>query len=185
MLNVVVAVLVAVPDVDHGPGQGPAFGVADAGLDEQRLAGLAGGNVGAERRVRGARDEERPEHRRLGGALGQAMIDRIDQHGGAERIGQKNELLPRRSAFVADVGQKLDARFPFLEGRLDLSDEIVQMPHERLRHRANARARRRLHALEDGRGDVVFVEITHRSLSSGEAPSLRVRRSLWILSRSQ
>ena len=52
----------------------------------------------------------------------------------------------------ADVGQEFDPRLPFRESRLDLSDEFVQVAHQRLRHlREFARIGRRLEALDDGR----------------------------------
>ena len=71
-------------------------------------------------------DIERPEHRGLGGAVALAMVDRIDQHRDPEHVGQQDELLPARRAFLAGPGQEIDRLLPFLEGEIGLADVVVQ-----------------------------------------------------------
>src|SRR3954470_1476268 len=89
------------------------------------------------------------------------MIDRVDQHRHAERIGEKDELLPLVVAHLPGAGQKLDPLHPLLEARLDLPDEGMKMTHERIADLPHARIRRCRNAPERSRGDRELIELAH------------------------
>jgi hypothetical protein len=134
-------------------------------LNEKRLPRHSRRDVAAQRHLRRVLNEKRAEHGRLGRAFWQAMVDCVDQHRGAERVGQENEFLTRIAAFLADGGEERDGVSPFFKRRLDLADELVQMTYERLGHLANPRRSGVLDPLEDRGGDCVLVEIAHRRRS--------------------
>ena len=87
-------------------------------VDEHRLAA---------RPRRRARHVERPEHGVLGGALGAAVGDELDQRRHPEGVGQEDELLARVVALLAGGGEELDACEPLVALQPDLLDERVQM----------------------------------------------------------
>ena len=67
-------------------------------------------------RRRRARDEERPEHGRLGGPAGVAVVDADDLHREAEHVGEQNELLALVVGDVARAGEEVDPGEPLLLG---------------------------------------------------------------------
>ena len=98
---------------------------------------------------------ERAEHGRLGGAGGQLVRERVDQHRQAERVRPQDELLPALVGDVAGGGEHRDQLAPLLLGQ----------PDARRRSRADAgRAlcmssrsagiRARIEARDRRRGDV-------------------------------
>ena len=58
-------------------------------------------------------------------------MQRVHQAAEAKRVGQQNELLPVRRAFLAHRGQELDGIQPFFGRQIHLAREIMQMPRER------------------------------------------------------
>ncbi len=92
------------------------------------------------------------------------MIDRVDQHGDAERIRQQDEFLALVVAHVAGAGQEIDAVFPFLLGRAHLAHECMEVPHQRVADLFDARIGRALDPLEHRIRDRVLVEVPQMSL---------------------
>src|SRR6478735_2042549 len=92
------------------------------------------------------------------------VIDRVDQHGNAERVGEQDELLPRAGAHLAGIGQEGDALGPFLLRWADLANEIVQVADECFADLLGAGIRRAGDALQYRLGDTVLVEVPHPSL---------------------
>jgi hypothetical protein len=101
-LNVIISVFVAVPDVDDRARQPIATGGADRALNEERLSRHAGRDVATQRQLRRVLDEEWAEHGRLRRAFRQTMVDRVDEHRGAEGVGQQNEFLTAIATFLPD-----------------------------------------------------------------------------------
>ena len=103
--------------------------------------------VGAVSPPRRVRDVQGTEHRRLGGALRQGVLDRIDEHRDAERVGPEDEFL---TALVGDVpcpGQHLDRLLPFGGAEAEFHDALVGVTGERLHDRAQPRVLTSLKAL--------------------------------------
>ena len=123
-------------------------------------------------------DEERAEHRGLGRAFRHRMVDRIDQHGDAERVRQQDEFLALVVAHVAGAGQELDAVFPFLLGRPDLAHEGMEMTHQRLAHLLDARIGCACDALEHRVGNGGLVEVTHMRLRRSECRARQGRTAV-------
>ena len=126
LLRVIKAVIVGVPDVDRHAGERLAAEVGDPALHEHPLALQLGRNVRAVRHHLVFPDIEGAEHGGLGGAFALPVVDRIDQHGNAEHVGEQDELLADRGAFLPGTGQKIDRKFPFLEGQIGPAHIIVQ-----------------------------------------------------------
>ena len=55
------------------------------------------------------------------------MVDRIDEHGDAQNIGQKDEFLPLVIAHPAGRREKINCLRPFLFRGFDIADEVMQM----------------------------------------------------------
>ena len=72
-------------------------------LQHERLAVVVDDDRLAELLRRRAVHVERPEHRRLGRAVGRGLVDHLDQHRHAERVRQQDELLAHVVALVADA----------------------------------------------------------------------------------
>ena len=106
-------------------------------------------------------DIERAEHGGLGGAVALAVVHRVDQHRDPEHVGQKDELLPGRRAFLADAGQEFDRIVPFVEAEIGLADEIVQRLYELFHQELDTRVRRLLEAADHGGGEFGVVELGH------------------------
>src|SRR5215218_5190191 len=130
LLDVVEAVVVGLPDVDQGAGQGGAVQGADLAGDH---AGLAGGDQvdGVAQLAAGRGDHvERPEHGRVGRHRRRPVVDGVDQHGHPEHVREQDELLAGVVALLPGGGQEPDGPLPLLEGRLDLAHEPVQVPDQ-------------------------------------------------------
>src|SRR6266436_7144533 len=164
LLYVVVAVVVGVPNIDHGAGERPAVDGRDRTGDQHRVALHAAGDVLTYLLLRRGLNEEWPEHRGLGGAFRHRMVDRIDQHGDAERVGQQDEFLALVVAHVAGASEEVDAVFPFLLGRAHLAHEGMEVPHQRVADLFDARIGRALDPLEHRIRYRVLVEVSQMSL---------------------
>jgi hypothetical protein len=92
------------------------------------------------------------------------MIDRVHQHGDAERVRQQDEFLALVVAHMAGAGEKIDAVFPFLLGRAYLTYEGMQVPHQSFADFPDARSGCARDPLEYRVGDGVFVEVTQFGL---------------------
>jgi hypothetical protein len=55
------------------------------------------------------------------------MIDGVDQHRHAERVGQEDELLTCRCAGLPGAGQEVDGALPLIERELNVAHESVQV----------------------------------------------------------
>ncbi len=139
LLHVVIAVIVGMPDVHDRARKRLSVDGRDRAGDQHRIAFHRAGDVGAAVLLRRGLDEERAEHRGLGRAFRHRMVDRVDQHGDAERVGQQDELLALVVAHVPGAGQEIDAVFPFLLGRADLADEGMKVAHQRFADLLDAR----------------------------------------------
>ena len=93
------------------------------------------------------------------------MIDGIDQHRNAQRIGQQDELLPRCTAHLTGAGQEVDGMLPFGLCRLDITHEIVKMADQAFADFFNPRRSGLPHAIDGGIRDIMFVEVAHRQSS--------------------
>ncbi len=58
------------------------------------------------------------------------MVDEVDHHGDAERIGEQNKLLALVIALVPGVGEKPDALKPLFLCELNLLHKGVQVFHQ-------------------------------------------------------
>ncbi len=101
---------------------------------------------------------EGAEDRVLGGAGRTPVIDRVNQHRQAERIGQKDELLPLLRADLPGPCQKIDAEVPFILGQVDFAREVVEMLDEASHHLCQARIHILAHSGVDGRNRVLLGE---------------------------
>ncbi len=155
------------PDIDGDARQRLASKIRNTALHEHPLAGKLCRDVGAVRRHLVLADIERAEHGSLGGAFPLAVIDRIDQHRHPEHVGQQNELLADRRAFLAGAGEEVDRVFPFLEGEIGLLDIGVQRFYEFLQQEFGPRIRRVVKTADHGFGELGFVELGHFLLSCG------------------
>ena len=79
-LDRIQAVSSVLPDVELGARHRGAADVADVTVDQRRDAAALLGEVGAVLAQRGARGVERAEHRRLGRAGGERVLERVDEH---------------------------------------------------------------------------------------------------------
>ena len=91
------------------------------------------------------------------------MIDQVDDHRDAQRIGQQDELLPGGIARMPGGGGKVDALKPFRLGQLHLFDERMEMTRQAEHDLAQPRIRRALEAAQPVIGNVVFSS-SRRSL---------------------
>ena len=127
--------------------------------------GAAHAQVGAIAELLRAVREERPEHRRLGGAGHGLVVERNDHHRKTEHVGEQDELLALVVALLADRGQELDAFEPFLLGQLHLARERVQVLHRGGHDLPQAGVLGLLQPRDDGVGQGVFVELAHGTSS--------------------
>ena len=67
------------------------------------------------------------------------MIDRVDQHRDAERVGQEDELLTLVGAHLTRAGQERDRLLPLGAGRLELAHYRVQVGGDHVEYPARAR----------------------------------------------
>ena len=74
-------------------------------------------NVKRVRTFTGIFSEERTQDTALGCTSHGRVIKSIDKGRDAQDVGEKNKFLAKVSASVADAGQKLDCRHPFLGGQ--------------------------------------------------------------------
>ena len=139
VLNVVQALLIALPDLEHCAGERPAVGAADAALHPTGLAGGAEGDVTTELDLRRTLNEERPEHRRLGRVVVGLVADLNRLHRRAQHIREQYELLAALIREVAGRGQEVDSRPPLLLAQPRLAQERVQVPCERLEQQPQPR----------------------------------------------
>jgi hypothetical protein len=102
------------PDIDDGAGERLAVRRPHRAGHEKPLARYARRNVGAMRMLGRFVEVERAEYSGLGDARRRAVIDRIDQHGDAESIGQENEFLALVVAHPAGRREEVDRKSPFL-----------------------------------------------------------------------
>ena len=132
VLHVVEAVVVGFPDLDAGARDGVAVGVGDGALDPAGLAGGAAGDVPAHARSPG-RPRRRTARRRWPRWRCRGfVVDRDGLHGGAEDVGEQDELLALVVGDVPGVGEEPDRGVPFVLGQPDLADEGVQVPGQGL-----------------------------------------------------
>ena len=124
VLGIVEPVGLRLPDVEHRAGDRLAVEIEHSAADQRRGAGVvAMGDVAAGRHLRGAKPVERAEHRRFGRPVGFPMIEQVDHHRDAQRIGEQDEFLPLVAAHLTGFGQDLDRLEPFGLGQLHLLDE--------------------------------------------------------------
>src|SRR5437868_1588352 len=84
---------------------GPSVGIGDAAGGSGGIA-LAVERDGVAHCLLGrAGDVERAEHRRLGRPRRLAVVDRVDQHRDAERVGEEDELLALVVGLLAGLGE--------------------------------------------------------------------------------
>ena len=112
VLHVVETDVVGLPHVDAGSVDRVAVGIGDRALDPARLARRASVDVAAEWDVRGAIDEERAEHRRLGGVRVRLVVDGYGRHRRTEDSGEQNEFLAVLVGDVPAVGQERNGGAP-------------------------------------------------------------------------
>ena len=86
-------------------------------------------------------------------------LDSIDQHGKAQRIGQKDKLLPFGAANLAGLGQEIDAVVPLLLGQMHFLGKGMQVLDQRGHHNRQTRVDIRPHAVIDGLNRAFFGEI--------------------------
>ena len=133
LLHRVEAVSCVLPAVELGAGHGLAFVVRDrasdhdavalVGVDEHRLAPRPMGR---------ARDEERAEHRVLGGPFGGVVVDDLDERRHAEGVGQEDELLTSVVAHLTGAGEEVDALEPLVAGEVHLGHKRMEVLDRRL-----------------------------------------------------
>jgi hypothetical protein len=103
------------------------------------------------------------------------MIDRVDQHADPEHVRGQDELLPLGRAQLPGAREPVDRGCPFRLGRLDVADEPVQMPDQRLHDLPQTRVGDILPALERDVGEIVLGHIGHGWLLNSR--TLRIRGS--------
>jgi hypothetical protein len=166
LLHVVEAVVARLPDADLSVGDRLPRGIFHAALHERRPAGRTRlRDAGADGDIGRAGDEERPEHRRFGGARMLAVAQEVDQHRHAERVGSEDEFLPLVVAHLADLGQQLDRGEPLLRREARLAHERVQVRDEARHHFLQARVGRALQPRDHRIGERLLIELAHRHFS--------------------
>ena len=157
ILHVIEPVGIDLPDLDQGTRERLAVGGAHVAAHAQRRRGFRTlEDAGAMRQQRLLAGVEGPENRGLGGPRGLAVVDRIDQHGDAEDIGEQDELLAFVAAFLAGAGEELDGREPFGLGQFHVAHEAVQMGDQTGDDAPQPRIRGRRDAVDDLGGDALF-----------------------------
>src|SRR5271170_3031907 len=73
---------------------------------------------------------EGAEHRILCRARRATVVDRVDQHGDAERVGKQDELLPFVRAHLASLSKEIDRELPLGLREMGFLDEAVDMLDE-------------------------------------------------------
>ena len=97
-------------------------------------------------------------------AVGQAMIDGVDEDGDAEHVRHENEFLALVVAHLADAREEIDAGEPFAFRRFNFADEPVQVLDERGDDFAQPRVGRLVEAFGGQGGDVLFGRVSHEIL---------------------
>ena len=103
VLDVVEAVRAHLPHVERGAGDRLAVEVRDRAPHDERLTVVVDDDRARRVLRRSPVDVERAEHRRLGGAVGCVVVDHLDQHRHAERVGEEDELLAHVVALLPDA----------------------------------------------------------------------------------
>ena len=174
LLHVVAAVAVRLPHVEHRALDRASSGVRHPAGDHARLALAVATDVEPHRLHADPLHVEGTEDRRLRPAVPCAMVDRLEKHGDAERVGEQNPFLAPVVAHLAGGGQEVDGLTPFLDGRLDLLHEGMEVPDGRLHHLPEARVRTALEPGDDGFGGVFFCEVSaHRGTSRSKCGAAR------------
>jgi hypothetical protein len=119
-------------------------------LEQAALALAVERDVLPHRVARRIGDVERPEHGVLGRTARSAVVDGIDQHGKAQRVGQQDELLPVLIAHLAGAGQEIDGVVPLALAQIHILGKGMQMLHQRAHHLGKARVDVLAHAAVDG-----------------------------------
>src|SRR6266511_5654780 len=163
VLDVVEALVVGLPDLEAGAGDGLAVQGADRSLDEAGLTGGAAREVVAQLEPWRAVHVEGPEHGGLGGPRRPAVVYPDGEHGDAEDVGQEDELLALAGGDLPGAGQEVDAAAPLLLGELHLPHEGVQVPDEALHDRAEPVAGRLLEAGEHRLRQLVVHDLPSRT----------------------
>src|SRR5262249_11879903 len=132
LLHIVEAILAGLPDVEHGTGERAAAGSRHPAVHHAGLALAVLGDAGTQGKDRCAGDMERSEYGRLRGAVLRPMIDRLDQHRDSHRIGQEDPFLAPAVADLTGAREEVDRGHPFVDRRLDLLDEGMEMANRAL-----------------------------------------------------
>jgi hypothetical protein len=182
LLDVVEAVLVGLPDVDRGTRQRLTVRAGHLPGHQAGRALAVQRDVVPEFPRRRLDHVERPEHGRLGRGASGPVVDRLDQHGHPEHVGQQDELLPHVVAHVTGAGEEVDGYAPLLLGQLDVLDEVVQVAHQRRHDLLEPGVRRPLEARRDHLGRTLLGEqlAAHaRSSTVRRAASSAASASAW------
>ena len=160
-LDVVEAVLVRLPHVDHRARNGLPIVAAHLALHEAGFPFCAVRDVFAVVVLRRPFNEKRPEDSRLGATGGLGIALRGHQHRQTERVGQQDELLALVVGDVADLGEEFDRLEPFIFGELDLARKRVKVLYQARHDGAQALVAAAIHRGQHRLGDRVFVDVTH------------------------
>ena len=160
------------PDVDFGPGNGPAGSVPEPCLDEQRRAGCRRPHdraaVGRRRRMHAP---ERTEQARVGlGLTVVAVVEQAHERGQAERARDQHRLVMGLGRVPAELHDVAGRGSEFLLGQPHLAGEIVQMPHERTHDLPETVIRRSCKLAQHGGGDVLLPVDDHLAGPEWENP---------------
>ena len=140
LLHVVAAIAVRLPHVEHRALDRAASGVRHPTGDHARLALAVAADVEPHLLHPDPLHVEGTEDRRLRPAVPCAMVDRLEEHGDAERVGEQDPFLAPVVAHLAGGGQEVDGLTPFLDGRLVLLHEGMEVPDGRLHDLPEARS---------------------------------------------
>src|SRR5262245_43131936 len=128
---------------------------------------------------------KRPKHRRFGRRGIPPMVNRINQHRYAERVGQQDELLTLVVTDFPRARQEINRERPFLERRFDFLHDGVQVSHDRRHDLAQAFIVAVGIPLEHGGRRCELVEISHDAVVlPGHLPCHDASSSARIPSRS-
>ncbi|MNL12406.1 hypothetical protein D3C87_1332730 [compost metagenome] len=128
LLHVVEPIVVGLPDIQVRAGDRPASRIQHSSADQRRFTLAVQADVCAVFVVRRIGHVERAENCIGRGALGSAMVDRVDQHGRTQHVRQQDVFLTPVGAHLPGLSQELDGLEPFLVSRLDFLDGGMQMP---------------------------------------------------------
>ena len=76
------------------------------------------------------------------------MVDRVDHHRQAERVGEEDELLTCRGAGAARRSEKLESRHPLRLRQARLDGERMEVTHKALHELAQPRICRRVESAD-------------------------------------